>query len=62
MRVSTKSDVCLSNVPAKETAKNAFNLVTPQTILIGWKKSFEKLSTQMTCEFMVISQLLGGQF
>ncbi len=28
-------------------------------ILLGWKKSFEKLNTQMTCTFMVISQLLG---
>ncbi len=30
--------------------------------LLGWKKSFEKMNTQMTCKFMVISQLLGGQF
>ncbi len=30
--------------------------------LLGWKKSFEKINTQTTCEFMVISQLLGGQF
>ncbi len=29
--------------------------------LLGWKKSFEKLNTQITCELMVISQLLGGQ-
>ncbi len=31
-------------------------------VLLGWKKSFEKLNAQMTCTFMVISQLLGGQF
>ncbi len=30
--------------------------------LLGWKKSFEKINTQTTSEFMVISQLLGGQF
>ncbi len=33
-----------------------------KTKLLGWKISFEKLNTQMTCEFIVISQLLGGQF
>ncbi len=31
-------------------------------LLSGWQKSFEKSNMQMTCEFMVISQLLGGQF
>ncbi len=30
--------------------------------LLGWKKCFEKINTQTTCEFMVISQLIGGQF
>ncbi len=39
---------------------------TPTTDLIntilGWKKSLEKLNAQMTCEFMFISLLLGGQF
>ncbi len=30
--------------------------------VLGWKKSFEKLNTQITCEFTVTSQFLGGQF
>ncbi len=40
--------------------QHAFDVARP--LLLGWKKSFEKLNTQVTCEFMVISQLLGGQF
>ncbi len=36
--------------------------VIPNLFFLGWKKSFEKMNTQMTREFMVISQLLGGQF
>ncbi len=44
--------------------QNIFSLGHPlwDALILGWKKSSEKLNTQMTCEFMVISQLLGGQF
>ncbi len=31
-------------------------------VVLGWKKTFEKMNTLITCELMVISQLLGGQF
>ncbi len=30
--------------------------------LLGWENRFEKLNTQMTCEFMVTFMLRGGQF
>ncbi len=41
---------------------NVYYRATCLTPIIRLKKSVEKMNTQMTCEFIIISQLLGGQF
>ncbi len=42
--------------------RHCVNQDLEENYILGWKKSFERINTQLTCEFMVISQLLGGQF
>ncbi len=37
-------------------------IIDTSKIILGWKKSFENMNTQMTCVFIVISLLLRGQF
>ncbi len=56
-------DQKLQNIACSIFDENSiFRKIIFWDVILGWKKSFEKMNTQMTCEFIVISLLLGGQF